>query len=147
MTSLGLGDFETALDFLESEVFQVLGNIPVIAPIIEQAAGAVTVQFVFQGPEEFGTGREGLVEDLVALLREVVERGGPRSPLAVSFREFDEGVADANSGMANGARLVGILIEDSRVEGFFDEGNEFGRVLETEIESEIVKKRRAVGGT
>ncbi len=121
-------------------------NIPVIAPVIDKTATAIAVELVFHGETELGTCVQGLIENVITIWRVVVQSDGARSPLAMSFREFEDGVANLEFRVADGAWLGLVFRKNSCAESGLHEGEEAGGVFHTEAGVEVLEKSGTIAG-
>ena len=98
------------MDLSHRKIFEAGSNIPVIAPVIDKAAGAIIVDLIFHGEVEFGTGAQDLRKNVVTVWRVVVEGDWARTPPAMGFGEFKNGVADLKFGVGDQAGVVFVFL-------------------------------------
>ena len=87
-----------------------------------------------------------LIENLITIWRVVVQSDGARSPLAMSFREFEDGVANLEFRVADGAWLGLVFRKNSCAESGLHEGEEAGGVFHTEAGVEVLEKSGTIAG-
>jgi hypothetical protein len=118
-----------------------------IAPIIDQATATFAVDLVFHRGEKFGTDAVGLGEDFVAVWGVEVERDCAGAPLAVSFGQFENGIADLEFGVTDEAGFVFVLGESFWGEGRLHEGEEASGISDAEAGIHVLKESGSITGT
>ena len=121
-------------------------NIPVVAPVIDETATAIAVELVFHGETEFGTCVQGLIENVITIWRVVVQSDGARSPLAMGFREFEDGVANLEFRVADDAWLERVFRKNLCAKSGLHEGEKASGVFHTEAGVEVLEKSGTIAG-